>query len=606
MFPRLTIAVANRNHKHLLPSILKSIQAQKFGPLEVIVVDDASDELCDDIIAEYRRVGMDIHLIRHNTRQYTKNVRLTAVRAARAKYISFADADDFFLENGALEKHLLRMEAQRADIVHAPVAELGKSGELSGEWAWSRPFAAKLEGREIFSIYARENARGHVLHGKIFSRKIWLDIFDVARASSIRHWREDLFLFSLFLFHAGKYVGSGEAAYAYARDQDKIDNETAETAEAMCLLLWEFIPHLRENNCCEEDIENISLYFLLRLYSALRKMTQDASPYSSEKYIEDIIKNNTINISIEMLVKSLLIGYHQALVVYDRKSKILLEERKQLVDMENRLYEYKRNCSSGDIEKLQEPRIVRYTKDKCPNGATGVEMLKDAHKGRRCFIIGNGPSLNKINFNLLKNEVTIGCNGIFYKTEETEFFPNFYTVEDNEFIAANRHAINEYARSIRVIPICYWQFITNKKNTYWFEINMEFYAQDSPYYCIPRFSRDFAYCAYAGQTITYINMQLAFWLGCSEVYLIGMDHHYIIPDDAVINGSCILSEKDDANHFHPNYFKGKIWHDPKLDRVETNFRLAREIFEAEGRVIRNATVGGRLEIFDRVSFDSLF
>ena len=59
--------------------------------------------------------------------------------------------------------------------------------------------------------------------------------------------------------------------------------------------------------------------------------------------------------------------------------------------------------------------------------------------------------------------------------------------------------------------------------------------------------------------------------------------------------------------FHPDYFgKGKVWKDPKLDRVLANYQLAKLMYEADGRRIVNATPGGKLELFDRVPYEDLF
>ena len=96
-------------------------------------------------------------------------------------------------------------------------------------------------------------------------------------------------------------------------------------------------------------------------------------------------------------------------------------------------------------------------------------------------------------------------------------------------------------------------------------------------------------------------------MGCAQVYLVGFDHSYRIPTDAQVDGSGILSRSSDPNHFHPDYFgKGYRWHDPMVERMEMAFRRARDVYEASGRRILNATVGGHLEVFDRVGYGSLF
>ena len=73
------------------------------------------------------------------------------------------------------------------------------------------------------------------------------------------------------------------------------------------------------------------------------------------------------------------------------------------------------------------------------------------------------------------------------------------------------------------------------------------------------------------------------------------------------NGNEWTSGGDDPNHFHPDYFgKGYRWHNPRLDRMELAYRKAKRVFEADGRRVVNATLGGKLEVFERVDYDSLF
>ena len=233
--------------------------------------------------------------------------------------------------------------------------------------------------------------------------------------------------------------------------------------------------------------------------------------------------------------------------------------------------------------------------------------LKNKFKGKRCFIVGNGPSLNKANLNLLKNEFCFAVNGIFYKTDEMGFVPSFYMVEDGHVVDDNLFRINSYQTPYKFFPSIYKDKITHTKNTYFFSADLGFYRSTHPSYCIPRFSKDFSKVAYAGQSVTYLNMQLAYFLGFTEVYLIGMDFNYVIRESDKTAGLSITTNDADINHFHPEYFGyGKKWHDPKVDRVALNYEMAKKVYEKDGRKIYNATIGGKLEIFERVDYDSLF
>lgn len=235
-----------------------------------------------------------------------------------------------------------------------------------------------------------------------------------------------------------------------------------------------------------------------------------------------------------------------------------------------------------------------------------LAKLYNAFKGERCFIIGNGPSLNKHDLSLLKDEYVFAVNSFYYKTAETGFRPTFFVVEDDAVMRENIEQIRAYEAPYKFFPTNYKELHPAAENTYFFRMNRGFYEKSSPNYCVPRFSTDASKVLYCGQSVTYINLQLAFFLGFTEVYLIGMDFDYVIPPEHGRKGDFIYSTTDDPNHFHKDYFgKGKTWKDPKLERVGMNYRQAKVSYEAVGRTIYNATIGGKLEIFERVDYDHL-
>ena len=118
------------------------------------------------------------------------------------------------------------------------------------------------------------------------------------------------------------------------------------------------------------------------------------------------------------------------------------------------------------------------------------------------------------------------------------------------------------------------------------------------------FTRDARRHLWPGATVTYVAMQLAYHLGFRQVILVGVDHSFTTqgrPHEAVV------SHGDDPNHFSPQYFgKGFRWQLPDLETSEIAYRLARRAFEADGREILDATVGGRLTVFPKVEYLSLF
>lgn len=237
----------------------------------------------------------------------------------------------------------------------------------------------------------------------------------------------------------------------------------------------------------------------------------------------------------------------------------------------------------------------------------GLGNFYNKYKGKRCVIIGNGPSLNKIDLGKIQSEYTFGVNSLYYKTLDCGFMPTFFVVEDSSVMKENLSAIKSYRPQYKFFPTIYRKLHGEDHNVFFFKMNRGFYEKSSPNYCVPRFSTDFSKIAYCGQSVTHINLQLAFFMGFSEVYLIGMDFSYVIPESHSRKGDVLVSDTDDPNHFHKDYFgKGKSWKDPKLDRVLMNYRMAKLAYESSGRKIYNATAGGKLEIFPRVNYDTVF
>lgn len=246
-------------------------------------------------------------------------------------------------------------------------------------------------------------------------------------------------------------------------------------------------------------------------------------------------------------------------------------------------------------------------KDSIGDDTAQLAFFYNRFKGKRCFIIGNGPSLNKHDLSLLEGEYTFAVNSFYYKTRETGFRPTFFVVEDSSVIKENQQEIMSYEAPFKFFPSIYRSLHPKAPGTYFFKLNRGFYEKSSPNYAIPRFSSDITKTVYCGQSVTYVNLQLAFFMGFTEVFLIGMDFNYEIPSSHQRTGDVLLSDTDDLNHFHKDYFgKGKTWKDPKLDRVLMNYKMAKLVFECAGRKIFNATIGGKLEVFERVNYEGLF
>ena len=224
-----------------------------------------------------------------------------------------------------------------------------------------------------------------------------------------------------------------------------------------------------------------------------------------------------------------------------------------------------------------------------------LRALKDKHHGERCFIIGNGPSLNKMDLSLLQHEVTFGLNRIYLLFPKMGFCTTYY-------VAVNRLVIEQCATEIEQLPMP--KFISwHAKNAIPFTPDMIF-IRDTYYGPPLGFSKQPAIRIWEGATVTYVAMQIAFYLGFSKMVLIGVDHNFATQGKP---HSTVTSTGGDPNHFDLNYFgTGFRWQLPDLETSELAYRLAKYHFEQDEREILDATVGGKLQVFKKVNYYSLF
>lgn len=220
-----------------------------------------------------------------------------------------------------------------------------------------------------------------------------------------------------------------------------------------------------------------------------------------------------------------------------------------------------------------------------------VGRLRSRHSGR-VVLVANGPSLNDMDLSFLKREIVIGMNKIFLGLKRFGFYPKYY-------IAVNEKVIRQSAKYIRHLNCV--KIIGERGAEYVPEDAFTYHVRTKN--VSSRFCRDITVGIHEGWTVTYAALQLAYYLGFSEVVIIGMDHRFKFSGEA--NESKRM-EGPDVNHFSSEYFSGQEWDNPDLSRSEESYRIAREVFEADGRHIIDATVNGACTIFEKGDYRELF
>jgi hypothetical protein len=236
-----------------------------------------------------------------------------------------------------------------------------------------------------------------------------------------------------------------------------------------------------------------------------------------------------------------------------------------------------------------------------------IRLLKSGLKGsKRCFLIGNGPSLNKTDLSYLENEITFSVNSFFLKSNHLSWKPTFHIVEDHLVAEDRKNELVNFKGPIKLYPAYLGYCFPKSEDTIFYNHRPRISYPDGF-----DFSTQADKITYTGCTVIFSALQIAAYLGFQEIYLIGVDASYEIPKVATENNDYGISvldmECDDPNHFDPDYFgKGYRWHNPQVDKMIQAFTEARNVCEKTGIEIYNATIGGKLEVFKRVNYENLF
>jgi hypothetical protein len=249
------------------------------------------------------------------------------------------------------------------------------------------------------------------------------------------------------------------------------------------------------------------------------------------------------------------------------------------------------------------------------NFSEDIKEMQNKHKGERCFIIGSGPSLNKTNMKLLKNEILFGTNTLYKGYKEYGINCQYYAVSDADiwlkesinilkldttlFISDNvlEAHTKEKLPSSATIVISTFEFDGQKKQVYVLKnIGKMWKAIQRPIltecpHCRKLivdpgcFSLNIMAGIYSGNVVTAdICLQVCFYLGFSKVYLVGCD-------------SDMTGDFDGKSYQSEEPFV--------TPRPIESYKLCKKAYEKYDREIINCTVGGKLEVFKREKLEDV-
>lgn len=242
------------------------------------------------------------------------------------------------------------------------------------------------------------------------------------------------------------------------------------------------------------------------------------------------------------------------------------------------------------------------------------EQLRNIHAGQRCFVIGNGPSLARQDLSPLADEITFVMNA-FWKhpiLDEEKWQPTYYCFADGALFTDGSEPTRKFYRSLRE-RVHSTNYLSSLKGKQALEaqrllpLDSTFFyrCHNQPLGLSPVDSIDLTGSIPWVFSASQLAMIAAIYMGCSPIYLLGLDHDWLIhrgQDRHFYSGPSIESHETATGELNYAYdlemeAMWKLWQ---------GYRKLKTVARARGLQILNATDGGFLDLFERVSYQSLF
>ena len=142
----MTVVVPIYRAEKYLDQCIESITEQSYRNLEILLIDDGSDDDCPRICDDWAVRDDRIRVI-HRENEGLSSARNLGIRLAKGEYLCFVDSDDF-LEKTALEEARKR----DADVVVFGYSDVDSKGNLLESFV-SRVEKSRFNGDEVLEKF---------------------------------------------------------------------------------------------------------------------------------------------------------------------------------------------------------------------------------------------------------------------------------------------------------------------------------------------------------------------------------------------------------------------------------------------------------------------
>ena len=216
--PKVSIIIPVHNAEKYLEGSIGCLIKQTLRDIEIICVDDGSEDNSYNVLKEYQKCDSRIVVFKHEISKSALGARKTGVMAAKGEYIMFLDADDYYSLD-ACEIAYNKIKEKNVDIVHfmLDIINVGNSPESMVQAIKKDviPYDGLLEGENVFKGCFLDRKYSPTPVNKIYKTEICKNAYEKVEDVHLL-FAEDLYAYFIIANYAKSYYGwNGKPLYYY-------------------------------------------------------------------------------------------------------------------------------------------------------------------------------------------------------------------------------------------------------------------------------------------------------------------------------------------------------------------------------------------------------
>lgn len=224
--PLISVVVPVFNGEKYLFKCIESIASQSLKNIEIIILNDGSEDRTEEIAAKFCEDDERIKLFSHKKNKGLFEARKSGFSHSSGSYIFAADSDDFLADASALDVMYKNALETGADIVHCCCDFIYPEGIPEEESIGAKAAAVKkkayvsypgiLEGEALFSECFEKHDYAVTLWAKLIKRELYEKAYRALHTGGSHIFLNEELIYFPIAFFAQKYLGLPDKFYSYS------------------------------------------------------------------------------------------------------------------------------------------------------------------------------------------------------------------------------------------------------------------------------------------------------------------------------------------------------------------------------------------------------